>query len=120
MALNVSLVNLMGFLLLYTLGFLIYFLLRFIIATFSFWIGRTYWFVNLLAIAAFLLGGGVIPLDWYLQFLRNIVELLPFQAIYYLPASFYIFGNIKVKTVIMELLWLIILSFTSFFCGKRY
>ena len=94
------------------LSFLISNFLYILIGLFSFWIGRSYYFRNILAILITLFGGGFFPITWFGDKIVSILELLPFLDVIYLPASISI-GIISLNKIIfifiLEFIWLIII-----------
>jgi ABC-2 type transport system permease protein len=74
----------------FVLGYLVNFLLNFLMNTVAFWTLETFAVQLMIRWASDLLGGQLIPLDFFPGFLGQIVEGLPFAAIYSTPLRIYI------------------------------
>lgn len=66
--------------------------------------------------------GQVVPLWLFPEFLRKISEVLPFQAIYYIPMSIYIkriSGVIALQGLGLQVFWTVVLVFCSRWAWKQ-
>jgi ABC-2 type transport system permease protein len=66
--------------------------------------------------------GQIVPLWLFPDFLRKISEVLPFQAIYYIPISIYIRtlkGSAAVQALGLQVFWAIVLAFISHWVWNR-
>lgn len=79
-----------AFALSFTIGYLVNFLLNFLMNTVAFWTLETFAVQLMIRWASDLLGGQLIPLDFFPGFFGQLVEGLPFAAIYSTPLRIYI------------------------------
>jgi ABC-2 type transport system permease protein len=85
-----SLSSLLLAILLWLVGYLIYFMLNLQIDMISFWWQETFYFhYTKEAVYAFL-SGALIPLWYYPDWLKHIVNILPFKNIMYIPIATYL------------------------------
>jgi len=80
----------MAFAVSFALGYLVNFLLNFLMNTVAFWTLETFAVQLMVRWASDLLGGQLIPLDFFPGVFGKIVEDLPFAAIYSTPLRIYI------------------------------
>ena len=100
------------------IAYILYFQLSYIIGVSSIWLGTSIGFSILKESLFLLLGGGLIPVDFYPIWFQNIVNLLPFKYMYYLPLA----GFLETESSFMLLLalaWLMILSVICYILTKR-
>lgn len=67
-------------------------------------------------------GGYMLPISFYPIAFRTIINYLPFQYIYFIPASIFIGGENMtwiIRRLLLGLLWLIVLLFVSHCLWKR-
>lgn len=102
------------------LAYMIFFMMSFCIGLLSVWFGTSIG-VSIVKQGLFsLLGGVLIPLDFYPTWILSIVRYLPFKYIYYSPISFYLKEIDKseiIKIYIIQVLWIIIFGVC---CAKLY
>ena len=102
-------------------AFLISNLLYIFTGLFSFWIGRSYYFRNIVSILITLFGGGFFPITWFGGNIVSILNLFPFLYVIYLPASISI-GIIKLNEIFsilfLEFIWIVILILLVDFLWK--
>lgn len=85
------------------LGYAILFLINFAFALLAFWFLETFSF-QLMKFGLFtLFSGGIVPIDFFPDWARPIIDLIPFQYILYVPTSFFI-GHIKGEEALRLLL----------------
>ena len=113
-------INLIFFFLALTIAAVISLLFDFLIGLISFYTQSVWGISAMKETIVLLLAGAVIPLPFFPENIRNIIELLPFQAIYNLPlkiltdssCTFYDYGLI----LLQQLFWLVILLIFSRLC----
>ena len=70
-----------------------------------------------------LLAGAVIPLPFFPEDIRKVIELLPFQAIYNLPLKILIDKSLTAcdygLILLQQLFWLVVLFIISRLCFKK-
>ncbi|MCF2945153.1 ABC transporter permease [Paenibacillus tarimensis] len=88
------------------LAFLIYFLISYLVGLSAIITQNNSSMRRLVFTVASILGGGMIPLDFFPTPLRNICEALPFQYIFYIPIQFCLNRDTAAGTDI----WLLTLS----------
>jgi ABC-2 type transport system permease protein len=82
--------TLLAFALSFALGYAVNFFLNFLMNTVAFWTLETFAVQLMVRWASDLLGGQILPLDFFPGVLGKIVENLPFAAIYSTPLRIYI------------------------------
>lgn len=104
--------NLTLFIPLFLAAYTITFLLVFTLSLLTFWIGRQWWFRNLVNLLTLIAGGGLIPLTFFPTSIQQILSLLPFQYCYFIPVTVlqgfynpYQLGPV----ILMDAIWLVIL-----------
>lgn len=105
-----------GNLLLFFLSLLMAFLLNWFLALlFGMW---SFWLINIDALLQVkkhlirLLSGSIIPIWFFPDWLKRMMEFLPFPYLYQLPLDLYIGradGNAAFKGLLVQLLWLVVL-----------
>lgn len=102
-----------AFALSFVLGYLVNFLLNFLMNTVAFWTLETFAIQLMIRWASDLLGGQLIPLDFFPGFFGQIVEGLPFAAIYSTPLRIYI-GELPPSAWLgafgIQAMWLVIFA----------
>ncbi|MDH5509407.1 MAG: ABC-2 family transporter protein [Nitrospinota bacterium] len=74
----------------WTMGYLIYFMVNWLFAMIAFWVIETFSF-QLMKYGMFtLFSGGIIPLDFFPDFIRPAVAYIPFMYILYVPTATFI------------------------------
>jgi ABC-2 type transport system permease protein len=70
---------------------------------------------------AFILGGLLIPLDFYPGWLQNICRALPFSSITYAPARLFVSPSISAFAGVfgLQIVWIVILGLLLTFTYKR-
>lgn len=90
------------------LGYVIFVTMSYCIGLASVWLGRSVGLTMLKSSMFYLLGGAIIPIDFYPQELAKVVEYLPFKYIYYTPISFLIRDVHRddiTKNLCMQIVW---------------
>jgi len=104
------------------IGYLISYLLVFITAMWAFWTTGQIWGLRLSRIIiSEIASGALIPLSLFPLWLQNILNFLPFQAVFYMPLTIYIgtvSGYAALVTLLIQLAWLGILFSVSYFIWK--
>lgn len=92
------------------ISFLIYSTFFFIMGLFTFW-QESYFLFELLGVALLnFFSGSLLPLEFYPDFMKGIVNVLPFKHIYYSPIMIYL-----EKYTIMESISVLLQQLVSFF-----
>lgn len=96
------------FLTAYTISFLLFFTT----ALLAFWIGHHWWLRSFMSLLMVIAGGGLIPLTFFPPAVQFILNLLPFQYCYYIPAiilqGYYLPEQLP-SIAILSVAWLVIL-----------
>lgn len=71
--------------------------------------------------AAFILGGLMIPLDFYPAWLQTITAMLPFSSMIYAPAKLLIAPSTQlfINTMLVQACWIVVLSFVLTLAYRR-
>ena len=97
----------------FVLGYLVNFLLNFLMNTVAFWTLETFAVQLMVRWASDLLGGQLIPLDFFPGIFGTIVSSLPFAAIYSTPLRIYI-GELPASAwagaFAIQLMWLAVFA----------
>lgn len=89
-------------------GYGIFVAMSYCIGLASVWLGRSIGLTMLKSSTFYLLGGAIIPIDFYPQALAKVVEYLPFKYIYYTPISFLlkdVHGDNITKNICIQIVW---------------
>jgi ABC-2 type transport system permease protein len=105
------------------LGFFINFLLVLLTGLWSFWSSGSIWGIRFSRnIISEIMSGSLIPLYLFPLWLKNIANVLPFQAIYSTPLLIYI-GQLTdldlLNSIIIQIFWIVFLGGLSFIVWKR-
>ena len=102
------------------LGYMLQFMLNFIFAMIAFWTVETFSF-KLMKYGLFtIFSGGIIPIDFFPEWLMPFINILPFQYILYLPTSIiigHISGDIAINMIAIQFCWVIGMGFM---CWKMW
>lgn len=115
--------NLLFFIISVIFGLLINFYVDFFVGTICLYT-ESVWGINIMKeVVVLLLSGASIPLAFFPESLRNVVMVLPFQAIYNTPLNLLIRHNLnnfdRITMIGIQLFWVVILSIiTSLFWKK--
>lgn len=107
------------------LGFLLrtllFFALQAIAGLATFWIEKATAFVWVIGLLILTFGGGAVPLGFWPDWARNMVELTPFPAMMYYPAKLLVApdGELIIATLVRGIIWLIILGGIVIFIYRR-
>lgn len=106
-------INLIFFLISMVLAFVINFCVDFIVGTICLYT-QSIWGVNMMKeVVVSLLSGATIPLAFFPEGIRNVVNVLPFQAIYHTPLHILTARDLKLSDYLqglgIQLLWVVIL-----------
>jgi ABC-2 type transport system permease protein len=115
--------NLVFFLISVILGLLINFYVDFFVGTICLYT-ESIWGINIMKeVVVLLLSGASIPLAFFPESLKNVVMVLPFQAIYNTPLNILIRHNLnnfdRITMLGIQLFWVIILSIITSLFWKR-
>lgn len=114
---NTGFLNVLLLVVVVILNMIIYWLMHYIIGLLHFLFLNASWFVRILRDTIRILGGGIIPLWFFPDVLRNISYFLPFQLLYQFPQSLFV-SKISAGELIFSLsaacVWILILGFGSF------
>ncbi len=106
-------VNLLIFIPSFIFGFIINYMINMIIGTLCLYT-QSSWGINIMKeIIISLLSGASIPLAFFPEGIRAVVDLLPFQAIYHSPLQILLHNDLSSQTILSmftnQLIWMIIL-----------
>ncbi len=116
-------INIVFFLISFILGALISITIDFLIGLIALYT-ESVWGISIMKESIVLiLSGGVIPLAFFPDTLRHIVEFLPFQAIYNLPLQILINKSYTIveygQSLLIQLFWVVVLIGFSRICYKQ-
>ncbi len=91
---------------------LLYFALQAIAGLATFWIERATAFVWILGLLIMTFGGGAVPIGFWPEWARTMVELTPFPTMMYYPAKLLVSPDLSliVATLVRGLIWLAVLG----------
>ncbi|BBB89577.1 MAG TPA: ABC-2 family transporter protein [Methylomusa anaerophila] len=119
--LKISLLNVLLLMVALVLNIIIYWLLHYMIGLLHFTFLNAGWFVRILRDTVRILGGGVIPLWFFPDVLREISYFLPFQLLYQFPQSLSV-NKISTGELLFNLTaacsWIVLLGFGTFYLWK--
>lgn len=100
---------------------LLFFALQAIAGLATFWIEKATAFVWVIGLLILTFGGGAVPLGFWPDWARNMVELTPFPAMMYYPAKLLVApdGELIIATLTRGIIWLIILGGIVGFIYRR-
>jgi ABC-type uncharacterized transport system permease subunit len=104
------------------LAFIVTLLIWLHVGLLSFWLLNVNGIRAMIAICSEFLAGALVPLWFMPGTLRFALELLPFQATTFLPASIYsgqVTGTAVMEPLAVQLLWIVILTLSSSFVWNR-
>lgn len=118
----ISFRHLFLFILALILSSLLQFFLFEALSLLSFWVENTYGLRFTMRVIMEVVGGAIIPLSFFPEFLQKIFELLPFPFMIYLPMKIYL-GKITLPEVWIEFLkevaWVMVLSILNLIIWKK-
>lgn len=111
----------LAFFLGFLLRTLLFFALQAIAGLATFWIEKATAFVWVIGLLILTFGGGAVPLGFWPEWARNMVELTPFPAMMYYPAKLLVApdGALIIATLTRGIIWLIILGGIVGFIYRR-
>jgi ABC-2 type transport system permease protein len=70
---------------------------------------------------AFILGGLLIPLDFYPGWLQAIAKALPFSSMIYAPSRLFVTPSIDlfINTILMQVVWIVVLGSIAVLAYRR-
>jgi ABC-2 type transport system permease protein len=100
---------------------LLFFALQAIAGLATFWIERATAFVWLIGLLILTFGGGAVPLGFWPDWARTMVELTPFPSMMYYPAKLFVTPDpaLLLATIIRGIIWLIILGGIALLIYRR-
>jgi ABC-2 type transport system permease protein len=117
-----DLANLGPYLVSVVLAYMVSVLTWMLVGMLAFWIMQVNAVRALLQVASELLGGALVPLWFMPDGLRFVLELLPFQAILFLPAAIYtgeVSGTGLVRPFLVQLTWIVLLWWIAALVWRR-
>lgn len=120
-----TLSSLLKFILLAFMAFSLYFLFNFLMGLCAFIIKNNTSLIAIRTTFVTVMGGAVIPIEFYPKSFAQILDWLPFKYIFYWPIQFFLnqdntrSGEALLKTFSMQLLWVIILYSCCWFFEKK-
>ncbi len=109
---------LLKFLMLYILSFLLYFFISFFISSLSFYFVEIFPFWILYFALITLFSGGIIPIDFFPEVLRNLTLFTPFPYLFYFPTILLLKSDLIVpysELIIFYIVHIFVLFVISFF-----
>lgn len=104
------------------LGYVVNYLMVFMTAMWAFWTTGNVWGLRLSRIiVSEVASGALVPLSLFPLWMQNILNLLPFQAVFYMPLTIYmgmVSGYAALATILIQLAWIGIL-FSLVYFGWR-
>jgi len=104
----------------WTFGYAITFLVNFAFALLAFWFLETFSF-QLMKFGLFtLFSGGIVPIDFFPDWLRPVIDIIPFQYMLYAPTAIFIghiHGAQALRLIFLQLVWVVILALL---CGVMW
>jgi ABC-2 type transport system permease protein len=96
-----------------------WFTLQFLTGILAFWLEET-WVIRVILIhLGSFLSGSILPLDFFPNRLREIIDYTPFPYMNYYPAKMLMTGEFHLKSIVMIALWTLILIIVSMFTWKK-
>lgn len=117
-----TLFNILIFIPFFLVAYLVAFLLVFMMSLGTFWVGRQWWLRNLLSLLMMIAGGGLVPLSFFPPIMQMVLNLLPFQYCYYIPAILlqgYYQPDQLLPIALLSVMWLGILWILARFVWNR-
>ena len=115
--------NLIIFVIAFAIAALINLMFDFLIGLISFYTESIWGISTMKDTVILLLAGAIIPLQFFPQNIRKVVEMLPFQAIYNLPLKILIEKSYTLEDYVMillqQLFWLAVLFIITRLCFKK-
>lgn len=114
-SIGASIFRWIGFAMLVMLGFLIHFFVQLFITSLSIVFVEIWGVQMVYGLAALLLGGKIIPLTFFPEFLQPLLSVLPFRSFYDIPISFLIRESAHpfLFLVLFDLIWIMALWLMS-------
>ena len=111
----------LAFLIAFVIRSLLFFALQAIAGLATFWIEKATAFVWIIGLLILIFGGGAVPLGFWPDWARTMVEFTPFPAMMYYPAKLLVAPDpgLAVAAVTRGLLWLAILGTIVYFIYSR-
>ena len=94
------------------LGYMILWLMGFIVQTWSFWLFSVWGIMTIKNVIVKILSGTLLPLWFMPEAVRKVIEITPFESIYFTPIQIYlgeISGMELVKKMMIQVMWIGIL-----------
>lgn len=99
--------NILLFLFSFSLSYILSFLITLLIGLLSIWIGNIWGVTEIYEALLMIMGGTLIPLSLYPNWLYSITEILPFQYIIYTPISYLTSMNtLDFTPLIIQFIWI--------------
>ncbi len=100
----------------WVLGYAILFMINFLFSLLAFWFMETFSF-QLMKFGMFtLFSGGIVPIDFFPDWIRPFIDFIPFQYILYVPTALFI-GHIQgmdaIRLIVLQFAWVAFLGLIS-------
>jgi len=119
---KIGLLSLLLFILSIIVSFILNFLIAFCFGMIVFYTKNGFGIMQLKDVVFMLLSGSLIPIDFYPEFAKRIVDLLPFKQVVYIPISILI-GKLQgfeaIKAISIQALWIVVLFILFDLVWKR-
>lgn len=113
-------INILFFVVSVVLSFLIAFAIDYIVGLLSFYTESIWGVSNTKAVIVLLLSGAVVPLNFYPHWVRSVVELLPFHAIYNTPLTILLSKDLGLESYIYFVLNQLFWASVLFMLGRLF
>ena len=98
------------------MGYLILFMINYLIGLLAFWFLEVFPFQLLKYGLITFLSGGIVPIDFFPEAMRQVIAMLPFQYIHYVPTVI-VLGHVDAgrgaELVLYQAVWVILLALLS-------
>lgn len=95
------------------MGYIVFFMLNFVFALLAFWFVETFSFQLTKYAMINLFSGAIIPVDFFPAWMRPLMEMLPFQYIFYTPTAVFT-GHLAwpeaIRLMSLQMAWIAILG----------
>lgn len=117
-----SLLNFILFLLSTILSLIISYLITYILGSLAFWYLSVYQLSYILSDLIKLLSGKIIPLTFFPEKIQLLINILPFQYVYFSPLSIFLnkLNNYEImQSFMMQMIWIVVLYKIKEFINNR-
>ncbi len=94
----------------WALGYMILFMVNFIVALIAFWTLETFSFLLMKYGLFTIFTGGIVPIDFFPEWIKPIIAFIPFQYMIYVPTALFtghISGMDAVNLLVIQVAWIV-------------